>query len=283
MDKKVKYILTLFFVTMIGYASCTNEETDAIQYGSVNGTVSATFGQLQGFTVSLYEFDGTQPIRVVVTNQDGAFCFDKLAAGSYRINVQKENYECILMTVDSQMINRIYVDYNEYEIILKENQTVNVTYEMQPNSSYINDELKITDEIGNPINDSITILKNTQMVGIRLYNETTRDISWDISSGLPFLQGARDTIVGNYSGYTGYGTYRIFSEITPSSGKILPGENVLVTLTINQDIYDLDYFSRKYTTLTLSANNLTHYYSKKIELDLPFVNITDMSDWYDHK
>lgn len=283
MDKTVKFFKVFLFATMLVYnVACTKEEEyeepNVTQYGTVKGAVNSIEGGRQGFKVSLTEHNSQHPLQVIVTEEDGCFNFSEVPVGSYKIDVQKEGFVCISKTVNDVEVR------NEYEIQIEAKQVLYINVLMLPNSSYINGELKITDLNGNPIGNWITIQKYTPIIALRLYNETSQYISWYFFLWQScYLQGARDTIIGNYSGFTGYGSYQIFSNISPSSGRISPGENVLVTLTINQNIYDLDYFSYEYSTLSLSANSSTHSYSKDIELDLPFVNITDMDEWTDDK
>ena len=274
MDKIVKYFFVFLLATMIVCnAACSRgEETDL--YGVVKGTVTPTIGESQGFKVSLIESNSNQTIHVIVT-EDGSFCFSNVVAGKYKIDVQKEGFYCIRVIVNNRIVN------SDYEIQVEENQIVEVDIQMNPDSSYLNGELTIRDAYGNPIGNRITIPEYTQVIALRLYNETSQDISWYTRLNSCYLEGARDTVVSGYSGFTGFGIYQIFSDFSPNSGTISPGENVLVTGIINQSIYELDYFSRENNTLSIYANSSTHMYRKDIELYLPFVNITDMSDWYD--
>ena len=264
MRKKMQFFLLFFFAVMICSVACKKKEYS--KYGIVKGIVTSTIGESQGFKVSLIEANSLQTIQVIVTEENGSFSFSNVAAGTYKIDVQKEGF--------------YYVDNLNNEIHVEANQIIEVNIQMRPNSSYLNGELKITDANGNTISNRITIQKYTPIIALRLYNETTQNISWSLNGNFCQLQGARDTIVGNYHGFTGYDTYPIFSDLSPHSGTIYPGENVLVIGTMNQNIYTLDYFSYKYTTLSLSLSTSRHSY--KIELDLPFVNITNMSEWYDH-
>lgn len=284
MDKIVKYFLVFLFAAMLvcNIACTKEEEEETSMYGTVKGIVTSSIGGNQGFKVSLLESDNNKPIQVIVTEEDGSFSFNNVAVGNYTIAVQKEGFYCIQVIVNNTIVNSNY--YDEYEIQVEGNQTIEIDIRMHPNSSYINDVFKVTDANGNAIGNYITIQKYTPIIAMRIYNETSQDISWYISRwNLCSLEGARDTVVGDYHGFTGFGTYQIFSDFSPSSGTISPGENVLITGTINQEIYALHYFSREYNSLSISANSSTHSYSKDITLVLPFVNITDMSEWHDKK
>lgn len=278
MENKMKNLVVYIFVTMIGYCvACTKDKEADLQYGSINGTISTTNGG-QGFTVTLADSSGGQALQVMVTEETGSFTFKNVLAGKYQINAQKEDYIWKWMWIDDIWVN------NSHEINVVGNTTTDVNIYMESVSHGLSGELTITDINGNPINDRLTIPKYTTTIALKLFNETAKDISWYIDYRLCFLKGARDTVVGSYSGYTGFDMYYIFSDMMPSSGTLSPGENTLVVGTINQNIYALDRFSSKSTTLSIKAyiNNILPY-SKDIELDLPFVNITDMSEWYDHK
>ncbi len=285
MGKIVKYFWIFLFATMlVCNIACKKEEfEEPEEYGIVKGIVTSNIiNERQGFKVSLTETNSKQPIQVIVTEEDGSFCFSNVAAGTYKVDVKNEKFYCIQVTVDNTIINSNYA--GEFEIQVEANQIVAVDIQMQPYSSYINDGLKITDANGNTIENRITIQKYTPIITMRLYNKTTEYMQLNITRWqLCYLEGARDTVIDGHSGFTGLGTYQIFSDFSSSSETISPGENALITGTINQEIYTLDYFRRDNSYLSIYANSRAHSYSKGIDLYFPFVIISDMSEWHDKK
>lgn len=262
---------------MIGYnVACTkddNETKDSVKYGTVRGSVSCVMGS-SGFKITLTHANGKEQVQVIVTGQDGVFCFTDVVPGNYIIEANKEGFDCDYIAINGT------IKYNKSsEIQVVSNETTDVTFRMMPNSSYMNSELTITDAYGNPIGNSITISKYMPTISIKLLNETNKDISWSLQSQC-YLQGARDTVIGGYSGFVGYDMYYIFSNISPTNGTLSPGENVLIVGTINENIYALDRFSSQQTTLSLFIQGNVTSKRKDIELDLPFVELSDMSTWY---
>ena len=241
--------------------ACTEKDgrTAADDYGIVSGKVVCYDGG-NAFKVTLADISGFQTSQVAVTESDGSFCFTEVLTGQYTIDVQKEGFVWGWMYVNGiRTSNPIYVDNN---------QTTNIEVWMQ-RSPYVNDELTITDISGNPIGDKIVIPRYTSTIAIKLYNGTSQNIYWDLRQNC-FVSGQRDTTVGSYTGYT-YHTFDIFSDISPTSGNLSPGDITIITGIINNDIYTLDRYGTCLTEMYLYGRSNTHTSNRTIELYFPFM------------
>ena len=250
-----KYIYFLLYVAITCcFWACTEKENqpDIDTYGSVSCDVYG-FGSSgsQGFKVTLSDPNGVQSPQVAITESNGIVYFSEVTAGKYTIDVQREGFVSQSKSID--VVN---------------NQTTYVSFQMSP-SSYNNDELTITDIAGNPIGDQIVIPKYTSTIAIKLYNGTTKDISWGLQQ-ICSISGKRDTTVGGYTGFT-YHTFYVFSDITPTNGTLSPGDITVITGIINPDIYTLDHYERALTTMRINSSTNIHSYSKTIELYFPFM------------
>ncbi len=245
--------------------SCTKKDSDDIlEYGNISGYVICPSG-VQGIKVSLIDPIGYQPKQVAVTDADGLFDFSYIVAGDYCIQAEREGFNVDRVLVDG---TRIYENQTFY---ISANQTTNIIFYLSPSSEYLNDELTVTDFYDNPIGNRIIIPKYTSAITIKLYNGTYQDVHWNLRHNC-WISGYRDTVVGNYTGYT-YHTFELFEDVTPSEGTLSPGNIVLITGRINPDIYTLDRFDDHpiLRTLSLITQRSTHYTSSDIELYLPFM------------
>lgn len=250
--------------TMCCLVACSEKEdsSESSMYGVVNGLVRSTLGG-QGFKVTLADPNGIQPMQIAVTEPDGTFYFSEVYAGKYTINIYKEGFECGWMLVDGERA------YNNQLITINENKTTEIVVQMQSSLSTDN-ELTITDINGNPIGNQITIPKYTTTIAIKLFNETSQNVIWDLRQNC-FISGYRDTIVGNTIGYT-YHTFDVFSSISPTDGTLPPGGITIITGILNPDIYTLDRYSNHITEMYLTTYSSIHEMSKIIKLYFPFMS-----------
>lgn len=245
------------------FVACTEkaEQSDAELPGGINGCVRSNAGG-QGFRVSIVDPTGAQSPQVAVTGSDGTFCFSEVKAGKYTVDVQREGFEWGWMYIDGVRVS------NGRSFVVKNNQTTEIDVYMQV-SSYMNEELTITDINGNPIGNQIVIPKYTSTIAIKLYNGTAQDASWNLHK-LCYISGERDTIIGTIPTYTRH-TFDIFTSISPTSGTLSPGDVTIITGIINPDIYTLDRYTQSLRELDLYSTVGYHSACKTIELYFPFM------------
>jgi len=255
----------LFFSIGITMGCSKAEDSTESALGSVSGSVKCVTGS-QGFKVTLTDAKGVESPQIAVTTINGSFNFDRVKAGKYIIDVQRDGFALGVMTVNGEIVS-----YN-HMVNVYEDQITNVLVQMVPTSGYIDDEITVTDMADNPIGSVITIPKYTTSIAIKLYNGTSQNVSWSLRHRC-FISGYKDTVVGNYEGHT-YHTFDVFDDVSPSSGSLAPGNVTVITGIINPQIYTLDRFSDyawdSYTKMTLfSSYNLTQH-NRDIELLFPW-------------
>lgn len=260
----VGHILVLSMILcLIACSDKSKKESMSIeQYGAIQGMIRCSIGS-QGFKVSLTNISSGQLLHTIVTDNDGTFVINDIPSGQYYINAEKDNCNWAWMTVNGS------INTSDQKIYIDGNKTLDIIIQMQVDPSYFQNELTITDIYGNPIGDEITIQQYSSMIVIKLINETIQDFSWDLTKYYCIISGYRDTIVGDYQGFT-YHTYDLFSNISPTSGTLGPSNDVVITGFINPEIYTLDRLDNfslsHYPMITLYMNNKR----RDISLYLPF-------------
>lgn len=253
--------LVVFTVGIVIGCSKNNTETS---FGNVSGSIRCVTGR-QGFKVTLNDPTGLETPQVVVTTINGAFYFENIKAGRYTIDVKRNGFKVGTMTVNGEIV---YPNPN-YVINVYKDQITNVLVQMEPTSEYIDDEITVTDMADNPIGNVITIPKYTTSIALKLYNGTSQNVDWSLRYNC-FISGYKDTVVGDYEGYT-YHTFDIFDDVSPSSGSLAPGDITVITGIINPEIYTLNRLSSSsYTKIILSTYNSIHPANKDIELLFPW-------------
>ena len=247
----------ILIVIFVGLSSCKSDnnnhvETNAQVVGIVE-CMNQTWSQPNGVKVVLSNQSDNSIEHIAVTGSDGHFQFDDIEAGVYSIEAIKEGYEWIWM-VDDDVVNHTN---NIIQIVGGKTKEIKILLNRSSYESIMTFNLKITDMNGNPI-ESIHVPKYTTTVAFMLYNDTDMSHVWSLGSiDHCFVSDDR----GFYLEY-------LFDNITPTSGTLEPGNNVVVIGTINQNIWNI--YTNKPYYVSSSIGIYNGIASKSINLNIDF-------------
>ncbi len=191
---------------------------------SIYGAISSTSNN--GVTVTLESTSDSSDKLFAVSDEKGKFEFHHVPEGRYSVSATKEDCQWVLMSYEGVPNHRdrfIDVEGSQDKTL-----TISLSDIIHGGLSF---KLELTDYFGSPIGTSISIDSTMTSVSFRLYNGTNDIHSWD-------LRGTDDCFV-EISDPVEYqmSTEKIFTSVSPLSGKISPGEKVYIIAAINPEIF----------------------------------------------
>lgn len=229
MYKKLQ-ILGIIIYALLLLLSCDKEvivERNATLHGSIENIHHETHNY--GFKITLENISDPSLKYVAISDRNGAFVFNDIIAGAYSIDAVKDGYgiKWVWMIDDGE------VNHRDRLVELKAGQIKELTITMSEyyNSSNSQFKLDLTDVSGAPIENSVFIPKYSTTVAFRLYNGTDKEQIWSVD----FTDSCF------VSGFLNYQYYfeRIFSSFSQTSGRLKPGDTVVLVGTINQEIFKI--------------------------------------------
>lgn len=212
------YGVLLCFVLLL--SCCIKEKPVAMSQCSVHGSINVS--RPNGVKVTLENVADHSLKYISVSDANGNFEIHDIEAGTYSVNAEKEDFRWVWM-VDDGVVN-----HRDRLIVLSEGQAKELSILMNSGIN-LDFNMELTDVYGNLIGDEIYVPRYSTTVSFRIYNGTDQAQEWQVYNTDRCIV-FDDTEM--YSEYT-------FSSFHPTSGVLVPGDNVLLVGTINQEIFEI--------------------------------------------
>lgn len=250
-------VVTLVAFCALFLSSCnkTEDNLSATIEGRVCESFITTSG-ISGVRVTLRDISGIEADQVAVTGGDGIYSFNGLSQRTYTIEAEKDGWHRVLITpVDSWESTNYNNSTTDNHISVEPGETKIVMISMLKNSSS-GGSLEITDRNGNPICENLTVPRGETSVGVWLKNNSSNDVSWNLSNINWTIGGYNDTVYypGTSREFPWHTDTYYFSpilSISPEEGVVGHGSATLVTIHINLDMYKYDYYTMDYVPFSL--------------------------------
>lgn len=253
-------ILSVIFGAI--FSGCKKEDIHPNKNNSgVEGTIEMIDGGFpNGVKVTYTDVFDTTLVHTTVSDNDGKFEINNIAAGYYTISVKKDGYHIWSMAIDhgEEETESLFLRIIE----LRKDYISNFKIKMLTNSTIDNnaDELSILDMNRNPINGEIKINMDDAIVNFIIYNGTQHEHTWNIEDNC--------TVSGWLAPGDSRG-YSMFDSFNVTEGTLAPGANVAIVGYINPNVLDL-YDRQIYGAIYVTDYSTFSYHTSNKQIKISY-------------